>query len=610
VKGYTVLLTFGLLIGVGCSPEVLSTNTPGPGEPLEVAEQASLTPSPIISAIPPVLSTPSPAPVQEPSTPAALPSEKTSAATPTSYSPGATLAATLQIDAFQRSTAVADPTGGGAYSTGQVFLYPGRKHYAGDVLTAEIPLIGFRDYQPRQARVTIDGGETRLLDRKLGFNVGYLEPALVIPEFWDTTGQAGLHTVRIRTPLEDDAQLDLTFQVEIFPENQRPAQEAGLGWQTLSQDCCVLHYLRNTAAERDILVIQDDIHRNVAEVEAAFGINFERQAFTFYLVDNVWGNGAYAFEGGIVINYLDRNYGPGQKLTQLIRHEATHIAMLIEKTQPQMGPVFGEGIPVYVAGGHYNEEPLRQRAAALLALDLFVPLETLQRDFSSLQHEARYLQSAAVVAYLVEQHGWDTVMKLVKTRDDNARDSWDWLEKALVQTYGMTPSQLEVGLLEWLKGSPPESQVENLHMTIALQNLRREYQACCAPSLHFSTLGPDPRQASCLSVFVREGRSPENVTIEILLHEAQASLLEGDYERAESLIGAAEGPIRRADFSDSLASDILKIATLLLQHGYEPVIIDLRENQAHATVIRMQPVLEEVELVRSEDRWEYTPAKR
>jgi hypothetical protein len=519
-----------------------------------------------------------------------------------------TPAATLQADSFFRSVATLTPSGDGAFHTGQIFIYPGPKQYAGDVLTMEIPLIGFRDFTPHRARITIDGGETISVDRELGFNGAYYSFCLVLPEFWDTTGQEGLHTIRVQTPL-NNSQLDFTFEVEIFPADRRPTGEVNLSWLTATLDCCSIHYLSGTAADRDIVQIKNDIKRNMEEVEAVFKIKFEPQAFTFYFVDNVWGNGGYAFDKGIVINYLDRYYGPSQGLDQLIRHEATHSALSLIGAKPQMGPLFGEGIPVYVAGGHYNEEPLREKAAALVELGMFVPLETLYRDFSLLQHEARYLQSGALVAYLVEKYGWDKLMILVKSPTEGSGDGWSWLERAFLKTYEQTPVQLETELLEWLQVSPSGDQVEALSLTIELQNLRRQYQACCAPALDFTTLSADPLDVNCLSVFVREGRSPENLVIEILLAQSQVCVLNGDYAQAEARMQAAHVAIERIDFSIEPAGDYLEIITLLLQHGYEAIEIETQGNQAQVTAIREHPVTETIFLEKLDGRWEFLPPR-
>jgi hypothetical protein len=95
-----------------------------------------------------------------------------------------------------------------------------------------------------------------------------------------------------------------------------------------------------------------------------------------------WGNGGYAFLGGIVITYLDRSYGPNQNMDQFLRHEMTHVPMDVLKFIPAMGPIMGEGIPVFVAGGHYNEEPIRERAAALLELEMYVSIEELFLQFN------------------------------------------------------------------------------------------------------------------------------------------------------------------------------------------------------------------------------------
>jgi hypothetical protein len=507
-------------------------------------------------------------------------------------------------DSFYRMIPTITPGVHTTYPTGQVFLYPGPLHYEGDFLTAEIPLIGSRNNI--KARVSIDNGETIDIEHQIAINPALTSIAIVLPDFWDTSRQAGLHTLYIQT-LINGVSFDFNLDVHILPASQRPAQELELAWETAIRECCTVHYLKGTAADRDLSAILDDIERNVKVVEDVFQFEFEPQVFTIYLVDKAWGNGGYAFSGGIVINYLDRAYGPAQNLDQLLRHEMTHTAMSILNFNPAMGPMMGEGIPVFVAGGHYNEEPVRERAAALLDLDMAVPIEALFYQFGALQHEARYLQSAAAVAFLAEQCGWEQVVHIGTNVIPQAQDSWDWFQKSLAQVCGFTKQQLEDEFVDWLRLVNPGGQVDHLQLTIELNNLRRDYQLCCAPSLDYTSLGPDPLEAASLPVFVREGRSPENIAIEVMIGQAQSALHAGDYDRARMIMKALRPSILETDFSFEPARDIRDIATLLLKHGYEAVQVDLVGDQADAAAIRVQPLLETVRLDKVDGRWSLVP---
>jgi hypothetical protein len=479
--------------------------------------------------------------------------------------------------------------------TGDVRAYPGPKHYAGDVLTFEIPT-DVSSEGSVNVKLTLDGQVPQEIEGQR------LYDRIILPLAIDTTNLIGRHTVQLTTA---DRQLKQAYSFEVLPANQRPANEESAAWIVNEIDCCQLHYISNTAAARDIKFISDQFQQASQEVLSITGGTLDAK-LNVYLIDRIWGNGGFASDDGLVISYTDRYYGPtiGEKgLETLARHELTHVTRLPESAGD--GVFFNyEGEAVYVAGGHYKPEPLAERAAALYDLGYYVPIEE-HID----QHELSYLHAAAVLTYIADAYSAAKVWEFL-TADTDPKDSQPAsLETAILTTFGVSLKQFDQNFQDWLKSQEPGKQLDDLRLTIQLQDLRRQYQETYAPPPYFiawkvsDTVGsPD-----YLPVLIREANAPANMAAELIIANAQQAIVDGDYAKAEQLNQILERVITTGSFVDALAKDYLDIVLALTDADYDVLSLDPQGDRATAQVTGEPPVATSLELEKINGIWQVRP---
>ncbi len=490
----------------------------------------------------------------------------------------------------------ATPTPAYPWLTGEVAVYPGPRHYEGDVLTFELRAENLAGQNGIQPRVTIDGVELADVPAVTFINP-WEDGFLVLPQVWDTTGQAGWHEIVI----ELEPMPPVQFAIEILPAERLPPQEQAAKWEELVTDCCHLYYLTHTPAERDLGAIVETVEEAVADVELTLGRAIVQKPVPITLIDNVWGHGAFASSGsGVVISYVDRPYN-GLDLETVVRHEATHWATFpLNNGAPTL---LVEGLAVYVAGGHFKPEPIPARAAALLALDRYVPLADLANDFRGYQHEVAYLEAGGLVYWLASTYGRAQLLTLYSLELE-ADSPAEWLDEAVWIVYGLTLDEVETAYLSWLRGIDPGRQVDDLRLTLDLYELLRRYQYTYAP---FQMLLPTAAEAAAedrVGEFLREPTNDINYTIELMLLNAQTALRDRRYTGAEELIGQIDHALTTGDFSVEPVTSYLQIANLFASQGYEPLRVVLDGEQAHVLVTRDRPVQESFLLYRDVDgRW-------
>lgn len=496
------------------------------------------------------------------------------------------------------------PTPEIAWLPGEVHVYPGPLHYAGDVLSIEIEIANAnRLPDESDLRLLLDGDQEINVD-PFTADSPLRNTVLVYRWAWDTSGEEGLHQLTLEIVSGGEVADSLDFYVEILPAEQRPPHEAGSMWQELETGCCLIHYITGTAADRDIEQIEDRAEASIEAVEAVFGSDLE-VLFPITLIDNVWGNGAYAAED-IVVSYVDRAY-VSIDLDSVLRHEATHYATYELGTDTPIMLV--EGIAVYVSGGHYKPEPIPERAAALLPLGAYIPLADLADNFRARQHEIAYLEAAGLIAYLVEQHGWESFLELYALEFDGSPS--EWLDQGFQHIYDMSLEEVEAGFLEWLEVQDLEHQAEDLRLTIALFDTIRRYQLLYAHYQEALPAFPEAASRDMTAEFVREPTSPENIALEAMFMEARESLEDGRYADAEALIEQVEAVLDTGDFSQPPIAGYLAIARLVAEAGYEAQDIDLAGEEAVVVAIPLAdwPQLETLSLAMSGGGWQLAAAE-
>ncbi len=406
---------------------------------------------------------------------------------------------------------------------------------------------------------------------------------------WDTAGfEPGVYTLTYS--IEPAGHL-FTETVTLLPTDLLPSLEADAHWETTNSQCCTIHFVTGTAAERDLAELAALVDQQAASVSRLLDARFEERV-PIVLLPRVLGHGGFTSQE-ISVSYLDRNYAGGSPQI-VLHHELVHLLdnHLGGKLRPSL---LLEGLAVYLSGGHFKPEPLQPRAAALLAMGGYIPLQELADDFYPAQHETGYLQAGALVAYMVESWGWEAFSDFYRdiapapdgvphgVRQSQAIDA------ALREHFGTGFAELEAAFLEALRRQPvTEAQRQDVRLSIMLYDLVRRYQQSLDPSAHYMTAwlpdGAQMRERGITADYLRHPDEAENIALEALLVAADGYLKQGKYTRAEKYLLAVEQALSTgmgdASLLDPLAADSLALVRLLLEQGYQVQRLQVEEHKA------------------------------
>lgn len=418
-----------------------------------------------------------------------------------------------------------------------VRVHPDGGLYVGDRVSFEV--LAPQGFDPQGKSVELRAGEQLLGSQPFApFGIGGRNQATFF-WVWETTGwEAGPH--RLTFTLQPGG-VSWTETFTLHPAAEVPPPEPQARWESLASDCCTISYITGTEAHRDIETLAEMADAEAERVERLFGAQFpEKIPLTF--LPRVLGHGGFAWNG-LYVSYLDENYA-GSATRQVIRHEMIH--WLDARLGGELRPsILVEGLAVYLSGGHFKEEPILPRAAALLELDWYLPLRELTDAFYTSQHEIGYLQAAALVAYLVETYGWErfnTFYRDIHPAPDGRQSTA--LDTALRKHFQQTLDALEANFLTFLRAQTVEEPHRaDLRLTVAFYDTLRHYQQRYDSSAYFLTAWlpdiPEMRRRGIVADLLRRPREAVNRRIEALLIAADQSLRAGDYARTETLLREA-----------------------------------------------------------------------
>ncbi len=473
-----------------------------------------------------------------------------------------------------------------------VTLYPVPLIYAGDKVTFQLlphvpESINIGDVT---AIIAVDGVQVAggPLDRRNwnGQAEGVYEWA------WDTTGLSGEYRIEVvldpgdaiqagdEDPLNNTVAITATVSV---PTGQA-ARDATAVWETTEINCCIIHVVSNTAAARDLQALAPVLERAVEQ--AANRLTVEpSQKLHIYFIDRVVGQGGFAGTD-VVVSYVDRRYAGGG-LYELLVHEAAHI--LDQQFAPQRISFLAEGLAVWVSGGHYKAEDLKQRSAALLELGQYVPLTQIINDFYPVQHEIGYLEAAGLVTFLIDRGGWNTFKSFYsEVSTDDGPTLADAVDVNLQRYYGATLAQIESEWRGTLESTPADpAVVEDLRTTIRYYNIARHYQELYDPTAHYlSAWLPHPTQVREFGNPADLTRRPEgemNVTLELMLTAADGAMRAGDFARANVILDSVGHILDNGGaIIDPMATSYLNIVRAAAEYDYELHMVELQGNTARA----------------------------
>jgi hypothetical protein len=522
-------------------------------------------------------------------------------AAPVTSQPALPPSATFPLHPTETGSPTQTPT---ADITFQVHWHPDGPLYVGDRLSLEvIPPPGSK-LDGKSIRVqaeTAQGAQTLGTARFEPFGLGERLQA-TLWWFWDTTGQqAGRHTLTISLLPEGP-----TWQetVTLLPQADLPATEAGAKWLTAESQCCQLHYISGTAAERDIAKLLAMADQQAQDVGQKLGIQVDEK-IPIVLLPRVLGHGGFTAQE-IVISYLDRNYA-GAGTSIVLHHEIVH--WLDGKLGGGLRPsLLTEGLAVYLTGGHFKPEPVLARAAALLppvagcapaapgdeatmiperpdtgspvcSLDRFIPLRELADHFYPFQHEIGYMEAGALVAYMVDAWGWPAFSAFYRdihpapqTTDAPLYPGGETLagqavsasqaaaiDTALKKHFHIGLDELEGSFRAALrKETLSAAQVEDVRLSIAYFDTMRRYQQLLDPSAYFLVAwladSLEMRKRNIFADYLRHPVGPENLALENLFVEADAALRAGDMARSSRLLRVINAVLDRVSVEEQTAS--------------------------------------------------------
>ncbi len=418
-----------------------------------------------------------------------------------------------------------------------VQLHPDGGLFVGDQVSFEV--IAPTDFDANGKSVQLRLGESVLGEQQFGsFGLGNRTEATFY-WVWNTSGQpAGTYTFNFSIP---GSNLAWQQAVTLRPAADLPYPEPNAAWQETQTDCCIIHYISNTEAERDLAQLETMLNDQASDAESALKTTMPGKIPITFLPRTL-GHGGFTSDG-IYVSYLDRNYA-GRNTAQVIHHEMIH--WIDKNMSGDLRPtILVEGLAVFLSGGHFKKEPIFTRAAALLDLGWYIPLRPLSDDFYPSQHEIGYIQAAALTGYLIQTYGWDAFNAFYRDIHPapGGRDS-EAIDLALKKHFEIGFDQLEQNLLDFLRKQPvSDSDRLDVRLTVAFYDTVRFYQRQYDPSAHYLTAwlvdANAMRERKIVADYLRHPNAPINQQIESLLVEADLALRSANYAEADSLLRQA-----------------------------------------------------------------------
>jgi len=413
----------------------------------------------------------------------------------------------------------------------KVITHPDGSLYVGDKVSFEVldPVEGDNN---RSVRISL--GDKALGEKDIHpFGMGGRSEATFY-WIWDTQGlKPGIYTLTF-TLLPAGTHWDENFT--LLPAADVPYPEPNARWESVDTNCCVIHYISGTDAEKDLDSLKAMVDAQAADVESRFGVKLKGKIPVTFMPRTL-GHGGFTSDG-IYVSYLHQNYAGGSA-TQVMHHEMVH---WLDGQQPgDLRPsILQEGLAVYLSGGHFKKEPILPRAAALFDLDWYIPLDQLTKSFYTSQHEIGYVEAAAFIDYLVTTYSWDQFNAFYRDIHNVPGGSQvDALDAALKVHFKTSLADTEKGFIAFLhKQVLDDANRTDLRLTVSFYDTVRRYQQLLDPSAYFLYAWlpdvPEMRQRGIVADLLRKPDSVVNRKIESMLVTADADLRAGNYTGVEN----------------------------------------------------------------------------
>ncbi len=365
---------------------------------------------------------------------------------------------------------------------------------------------------------------------------------------WEARPAGSFSLIATAHPPEEGLQVgdSVTRTLFLRPEGMLPEAERRARWAQAESRCCSHIYLTGTAAERDLPQLMAWADEAEAAVRARLGVP-ARLPTQIVWIPRLLGQGGFTVGDSLILTYPLSDRLPAD-LPTILRHELTHRMTCAwlerEDCLAHLPSFILEGMAVFVAGGHYRPEPLSLRAAALLRMGQWIPLDRLVEGFYTHPHEIGYLEAGAFVEELVREGGWPRFRAFLQAMERRPGETdRELLDRALRAVYHQSIQGMEARWLERLRGLPADpDQIADLQFTVAFYEALRAYQRTYDPSAYFlGTWLPDWREAvreRIVADFMREPEDPEGEWFWQRLQDARRRAATGDVQGAREILRA------------------------------------------------------------------------
>jgi hypothetical protein len=193
--------------------------------------------------------------------------------------------------------------------------------------------------------------------------------------------------------------------------------------------------------------------------------------------------------------------------------------------------------------------------------------------------------------------------------DDNPQDDQPGsFEAALQATFGISLRDFDQDFQAWLESQESGEQLEDLRLTVKLQDLRRQYQETYVPPpLFLLGQAKEAAKPDYLPIVIREASAPANVAVELIIANGQQAIIDGDYSTAEELNKILADIVATGEFNDPLAKEYLDIVLAAASQGYELVDLEVQGDRASGRVTAEPPILVEMEFQKMGETWQIQP---
>ncbi len=444
------------------------------------------------------------------------------------------------------------PAPGRALTIEAFRLHPDGPLYEGDRLSFEVQVRNTANAPIAGARVEIrragPGGEEILAEGLLPELPPGTSHTTTWTWVWEASFVGPLDLVAVARPGEAGPAAGdrITRTILLRPRGELPAAERQARWAQAESRCCVHHYLTGTVTEANLAQRMAWADVAEADIRARLGLS-ARLPTSIVWIPRLLGHGGFAVGDSLILSDPLADRLPADPLT-VLRHEFVHRMTCAwlerENCLGHLPPFLTEGLAVFVAGGHYRPEPLAARAATLLRLGGWIPLERLVKDFYTHPHEIGYLEAGAFIEELTREGGWPRLRAFLQAMERRPGESdRELLDRALQAFYHQDIRTFEARWQQrlWALPKDPE-QIADLSFTVAFYEALRAYQRAYDPSAYFANAWlPDWRQAvreGIVADFMREPQDPEGQRFWAQLQEARRRGLEGDRKGAQELLEA------------------------------------------------------------------------